>query len=895
MTRCWIIVKYLGCVLAAILLHAQHQECCIEEERLALLELKSYMKSYAGPKYDDSFSWSDDTGQRYNCCAWKMVQCNSSTGRVTELHLSYTVVYSNRPWLFNVTIFQSFGELINLDLSYNNINGLVESDGSTKISTLKKLRFLNLDQNFNVTGHISIGDLTSLEKLSLRECSLNKFNFPLQGVCGMNNLMELHLGENVFNGGLPSCLKNLSSLKVLDLSNNNFDGKFPEVLSSLRSLEYLDLSNNYFEGVFSLAYLTNLSNLHVLRLSRNMLEVRLGDPSWRPTFQLQTLGLRDCNLNKTFETLPVFLSHQTNLSDLDLSHNNVSKAFPTWLFNYSFKLKSLHLANNYLTGSLQLPLFTNMSLKILDISNNNFHDKLPVNFGLVFRQLEYLNLSGNHFEGPIPTSIGHMRGLRFLDMSNNNFSGKLPRRLLSDLSSLSILELSDNNIEGDVTPEYMNLPSLTWLKLSNNRFGGTIKDSLRKSFRLYYLDISNNSVTGLLPWWIGNFSDDLYSLSMSQNNLQGNIPEEICTLYLDLSQNNFSGSIPSCSICSFGFLHLHSNSLTGPIPNALSNCSMLETLDLSDNQLSGGIPLWINKIPSLTILLLAGNGLHGLIPHQLCQLKNINILDLSRNNLSGDIPICFGNMSFGFNNTMKYEYDPIYSDYSLGDATELDFYDTPEEVEFLDKNQFFSYKGKNLVLMTGLDLSCNKLTGEIPPQLGELSKIQSLNLSHNFLSGSIPSRFSNLEQVESLDLSYNNLSGTIPSELIELNFLAIFNVSYNNLSGRVPETGQFANFDESNYLGNRRLYGYLVNKPIKALPPAEATKEDEGIDQDHGGIYVVYFLWSFCMSCVTMFLATIVILYINTHWREAFFEVVDRRILWWLPISQLSLYLLLRI
>lgn len=129
MTRCWIIVKYLGCVLAAILLHAQHQECCIEEERLALLELKSYMKSYAGPKYDDSFSWSDDTGQRYNCCAWKMVQCNSSTGRVTELHLSYTVVYSNRPWLFNVTIFQSFGELINLDLSYNNINGLVESDG----------------------------------------------------------------------------------------------------------------------------------------------------------------------------------------------------------------------------------------------------------------------------------------------------------------------------------------------------------------------------------------------------------------------------------------------------------------------------------------------------------------------------------------------------------------------------------------------------------------------------------------------------------------------------------------------------------------------------------------------------------------------------------------------
>jgi hypothetical protein len=46
--------------------------------------------------------------------------------------------------------------------------------------------------------------------------------------------------------------------------------------------------------------------------------------------------------------------------------------------------------------------------------------------------------------------------------------------------------------------------------------------------------------------------------------------------------------------------------------------------------------------------------------------------------------------------------------------------------------------------MSGLDLSCNKLTGKIPLELGELSLIHALNLSYNQLIGSIPQTLSNL-------------------------------------------------------------------------------------------------------------------------------------------------------
>ncbi|KAL2936344.1 Receptor-like protein 9b [Bienertia sinuspersici] len=822
---------------------------CVEEERLALLAIKAYMQSYVIPNVDnaDEVPWysSRDTN---DCCKWYGIRCNVSTGRVIELDLGDKVnreeVDDPKPWMFNVTLFRPFKQLISLDLSDNEINGLVEHDGSTKISTLKNLRVLRLDFNSFEPGYFSLSVLKSLRTLSLTYSFLNESMFQAQGICKLRNLVELQLKNNQLYGVIPSCFKNLSSLQILDLSLNNLKGKIPEVLSGLRSLKSLILSENHLQGKFSLTYLANLSQLKELKLSSNMLEVGFGDLSWQPKFQLQSLGLSGCNLNKTFEAFPNFLSYQTNLSELDLSSNNLVQQFPIWLFNNSPNLRALNLSNNSLTGNFlprgaQLPLW----------SNNNFHDKLPEKIGFIFPQLLYLNLLGNHFEGPIPTSIAHIRELLHLDLSNNNFSGELPRPLLRNCSYLLVLQLSDNNIEGDIIPEDMNLPYLQMLGLSNNNLGGTIKNALlRSSDSLSYLDMSNNHVTGRLPSWIGNFSS-LYFLSMSQNNLQGQIPTQICNpplRLLDLSHNNFSGSIPSCPItCPFSYMHLQNNSLSQAIPNTLSSCSKLITLDLSNNQLSGGLPLWINNLSSLKKLMLAGNNLYGPIPQQFL---------------------------------------------TLDEAPFSTIYDKLDEVEFLNKNQYLSFNGQNILTMSLLDLSSNKLTGDIPSQLGKLEQLRGLNLSHNFLSGSIPSQFSNLKQVESLDLSFNHLSGEIPSQLVELNFLGTFNVSYNNLSGRVPNIGQFDTFDEMSFYGNPGLYGYLKSTLV---PPSIGVNQDEDEDEKDGhqaNDDIQEFLWSFSISCVIMFLASITILYINPRWRRAWFEFVDYRILWRFPKFKLNLY-----
>ena len=80
------------------------------------------------------------------------------------------------------------------------------------------------------------------------------------------------------------------------------------------------------------------------------------------------------------------------------------------------------------------------------------------------------------------------------------------------------------------------------------------------------------------------------------------------------------------------------------------------------------------------------------------------------------------------------------------------------------------------------------LTGDIPDEIGELTKLEQLNIAENSdLTGSIPASIGNLKELQIFDAHWCQLSGPIPSEIGQLQNLKTLDLSINNLSGSLPE------------------------------------------------------------------------------------------------------------
>ncbi|KAF8097590.1 hypothetical protein N665_0285s0021 [Sinapis alba] len=899
---------------------------------MALLDLKNFMVSISGG-WDPEFvlpTWTNDTTS--DCCRWKGIECNRTSRRVIGISVVEGIYGESS--LLNLSLLHPFEEVRSLYLFESRFNGLFDDvEGYKSLRRLKNLEILDFTSNeFNnsifpflnaatslttlflrdnkMVGPFPANELKDLTNLELLDLSTNKFNgsLPLQedlsslrkmkaldlsGICELKDLRELDLSKNKLIGQFPLCLTSLSGLRVLDLSSNKLTGKLPSALGTIASLEYLSLFDNNFEGVFSLYLLANLSKLKVIKLYSKSKSLQvLSNGSWKPRFQLSVIVLGSCNLEK----VPHFLLHQKDLRQVDLSGNNISGDFPTWLLENNTKLEVLLIQNNSLTN-FQLPKSAH-NLLFLDVSVNNFNQSVPENIGWILPRLRYMKLSNNGFQGVMPSSLGNMKTIELLDISHNNFHGKLPKSFVDGCYSLRILKLSHNKLSGEIFRESANFTGIMVLSMDNNLFTGKIGQGLRSLRDLHLLNISYNNLTGVIPSWIAELSD-LFALLVSHNLLEGEIPISLFSKsnfgLLDLSANKLFGNIPPYVNSFFGaVIFLQDNNLSGAIPDTL--LGNVTILNLRNNRLSGNIPEFINT-QNITILLLRGNNLTGHIPHGLCGLSKIHLLDLANNRLNGFIPSCLSNITFtGKENTLyDYDYEMGYipgdvfsTSYPLQDSTttqnigiyfksllvldpfSIDFSSGAQtRIEFATKQRYDTYVSGNLIYMVGLDLSENELSGEIPVEVGSLVALQALNLSYNHLSGVIPESFSGMKNVESLDLSYNRLQGQIPPELTELSNLAVFNVSYNNLSGVIPQGRQFNTFDTRSYLGNPLLCGKPTNRSCNFQEPDYEVKEKQS------PIDMVSFYWSFAAAYVTILLGIIASLSFDSRWSRAWFYIVD--------------------
>ncbi|KAH7690760.1 Protein phosphatase 1 regulatory subunit and related proteins protein [Dioscorea alata] len=340
-----------------------------------------------------------------------------------------------------------------------------------------------------------------------------------------------------------------------------------------------------------------------------------------------------------------------------------------------------------------------------------------ISFSLIgLKHLRYLDLSMNNFLGiRIPTFFGSLGSLRYLNLSNAGFLGPVPHQL-GNLSHLHYLDLSDTFVW---TSETMFLVGSHWLANLSS---------------LQYLNLDN------------------LNLSRAPNLLK--------TL----------NTLPMLSELHLSDCYLH-------VPHSLSyvNFPYLRILDLSSNNVSSIVPLWLFNLTNLEYLDLSYNLFQGLVPSDVGKLTSLKVLNLTNNGVLEGVPATLGKLC------MLERLDLSWNNFN-GELIELE-------------EAFSGCIQKSLKI---LQWTNSGLTSHLPSWFGNLKSLQRLDLSSNSLYGSLP-QFQ-LPSLQELYISANKLNGTIPAHLGKLfPELVVFDLSSNNLVGVLTEA-HFNNLSKLEYL-----------------------------------------------------------------------------------------------
>eukprot|EP01084_Bolivina_argentea_P292084 502056_1 len=408
-----------------------------------------------------------------------------------------------------------------------------------------------------------------------------------------------------------------------------------------------------------------------------------------------------------------------------------------------------------------------------------------------------LSLVNNNLSGIITEGIQHLTQITTLDLANNGLTGSIPN-LFSSFSNLVVLKLENNKLISDIPDSIQYATNLCHLKLNNNYLSGGI-DILSDNIKLEELYLDNNAFNGDLSAMCS--LEKMILIGLNGNKFSGTFPNCVGNLNnlrdLIMSENNISGTIPHdiCNASSITKINLGKMKLNGTIPTCISQMKNLIELILLDNYLISTIPTEICKLTSLKLLVLSNNILTGSIPsciwstlinleqihlsnNSLTEIEikhyppNIQVIEISDNKLSGDMIPFHDNLTsltkiMYHNNNFENDLSKLFMNYQSF---------TNADAITLHKNNFFH----------------EDITDLLGFWLYNLTKIRIISLFNNAdIKGFFPSAPSSKTfcqgTLEYLTIHHNKLRGSLPSN-VQFQKLKAISLFDNQLSCNIPST-----------------------------------------------------------------------------------------------------------
>ncbi len=286
----------------------------------------------------------------------------------------------------------------------------------------------------------------------------------------------------------------------------------------------------------------------------------------------------------------------TKVTELDVSQNTaLTNLRVTSLVNDdNYVLTSLDLSHNEELATLdityeklsELNLSNNKKLKTISVRNCGLSSiTLPTADGESSATLTYLNLSNNELTD---LDLSSYIGLVSVYLSSNNLSNVTLLKDVSDNETLKYLNLSSNNLS---SLDLSHFPNLETFEFSENE--KVIPVDLNKNINLKKIVIQNEGLTNIALPKLPEMSDGkelkLEYLDLSSNSLTERLDLGAYKKLTELRlQNNQLSSIDVSACTNLQKMYLSGNALGSGEDDwnlDLSNLSLLDTLDASNNQI----------------------------------------------------------------------------------------------------------------------------------------------------------------------------------------------------------------------------------------------------------------------------------------------------------------------